>query len=306
MSSSTTSNASTGAVPSPSTVTVLGLGPMGKALAGAFADAGARTTVWNRTPGKDAESISRGAVSAASAVEAVSASDLIVVSVVNQAAVDAVLRDPEVAAALKGRTVFNLTADTPERARGTAAWAAEQGIDYVDGAIMSPAPTIGTPHGVFLYSGPTDLYKRHESVLALLDGSHTYLGEEIGRAAAFDLGLLDLFWTAIGGFAHSVALAQAEGVSAKDFAPFAAGITAILPALFADAAEDLERGEFPGTVNPLTSAASSMAHIVESAESHGIDSAIMRSVEGLTHRAIGLGHGGDGFARLAELLGRRG
>lgn len=36
-----------------SAVTVLGLGPMGRALAGAFLDAGLRTTVWNRTPGRD-------------------------------------------------------------------------------------------------------------------------------------------------------------------------------------------------------------------------------------------------------------
>ncbi len=33
-----------------SAVTVLGLGPMGRALAGAFLEAGLRTTVWNRTP----------------------------------------------------------------------------------------------------------------------------------------------------------------------------------------------------------------------------------------------------------------
>lgn len=33
-----------------SSVTVLGLGPMGRALAGAFLDAGLRTVVWNRTP----------------------------------------------------------------------------------------------------------------------------------------------------------------------------------------------------------------------------------------------------------------
>lgn len=43
-----------------SAVTVLGLGPMGRALAGAFLDAGLRTTVWNRTPGRDGELIERG------------------------------------------------------------------------------------------------------------------------------------------------------------------------------------------------------------------------------------------------------
>lgn len=43
-------------------VTVIGLGPMGQALAAAFLAAGVRTTVWNRTPGKDRELVAAGAV----------------------------------------------------------------------------------------------------------------------------------------------------------------------------------------------------------------------------------------------------
>ncbi|MEY7981180.1 NAD(P)-binding domain-containing protein, partial [Streptomyces pilosus] len=73
-------------------VTVLGLGPMGRALAAAFLDAGVRTTVWNRTPGRDGELVARGAVAAASPEEAVAAAPLTGVCVVNYDASDAVLR----------------------------------------------------------------------------------------------------------------------------------------------------------------------------------------------------------------------
>ncbi|MGW4356883.1 NAD(P)-binding domain-containing protein, partial [Nocardia sp. NPDC004582] len=38
-----------------SPVTVLGLGAMGRALAGRFAHAGIPVTVWNRTPGRGAD-----------------------------------------------------------------------------------------------------------------------------------------------------------------------------------------------------------------------------------------------------------
>lgn len=144
-----------------SAVTVLGLGPMGRALAGAFLDAGLRTTVWNRTPGRDQELVERGAVSAPSPEEAVTAGGLTVICVVNYDAVDAIARRGAVADALRGRTVVNLTADTPDRARDSAAWAAEHGIGYLDGAIMTPTTTVGTPAGVFLHSGPEELYGRH-------------------------------------------------------------------------------------------------------------------------------------------------
>ncbi|MEU6986821.1 NAD(P)-binding domain-containing protein [Streptomyces sp. NPDC046324] len=287
-----------------SSVTVLGLGPMGRALAGAFLDAGLRTTVWNRTPGRDRELAARGAVGAGSAEEAVAASGLTVVCVVNYDAADAVLRREAVTGALEGRTVVNLTADTPARARSTAAWAAEHGIRYLDGAIMTPTTTIGTPGAVFLHSGPEDLYRAHRPVLDALGGTHTHLGEEIGRAAAYDIALLDIFWTAMAGYAHALAVARAEGITARELAPFAQGIGAILPPVFEEAAAEVDDGTFSGEGNPITSAASSMAHIVEASEAHGIDAGVMRAAEGLARRTIGLGHGTDGFLQIAELLGR--
>jgi 3-hydroxyisobutyrate dehydrogenase-like beta-hydroxyacid dehydrogenase len=277
---------------------------MGRALAGAFLAAGVRTTVWNRTPGRDADLVARGALRAASAEEAVSASGLVVVCVVNYDASDAILRSDTVTDALKGRTVVNLSADTPDRARDTGDWAARHGVRYLDGAIMTPTPTIGTPDAVFLYSGPADLYAEHRPVLDALGGAHTHLGEDIGRAAAYDLALLDIFWTAMGGYAHAVALARAEGVSARELAPFAQGIAAILPPLFEEFADDVDSGTYSGELNPITSGASTMAHIVHASEAHGIEASVMRAIEGQARRVIGLGHGSDGFMRVAEVLGR--
>ncbi|MFF8590629.1 NAD(P)-dependent oxidoreductase [Streptomyces sp. NPDC015220] len=288
-----------------SAVTVLGLGPMGRALAGAFLGAGLRTTVWNRTPGRDAELVERGAAGARTAREAVAASELTVVCLVNYDAVDAVLRREEVAAALKGRTVVNLTADTPGRARELADWAAAHGIRYLDGAIMTPTTTIGTPAAVFIHSGPAEFYREHRPVLEALGGTHTHLGEEIGRAAAYDIALLDVFWTAMTGYAHALAVARAEGVTARELAPFAQGIGEILPPLFGEIAEDVESGGFSGEGNPITSAVSSMAHIVHASEAHGIDAGVMRAAEGVVRRAIARGHGADGFSRIAEVLSRR-
>ncbi|MFD3334753.1 NAD(P)-dependent oxidoreductase [Streptomyces sp. NPDC058700] len=286
-------------------VTVLGLGPMGRALAAAFLEAGVRTTVWNRTPGRDGELVAGGAVPAASAEEAVAASPLTVVCLVNYDATDSVLRQDAVTRALKGRTVVNLSADTPERARDTASWAGEHGIGYLDGAIMTPTPTIGKPEGVFLHSGPEALYAEHRAVLDALGGTHTHLGEDISRAAAYDIALLDIFWTSMTGYVHALAVARAEGVTPRELAPFAQGIAAILPPLFQEWAEDVEDGGYSGEGNPLTSAVSTMTHVVHASESHGIDAGVMRAAEGLARRTVALGHGAEGFTRVADVLGRR-
>ncbi|GGZ80606.1 NAD(P)-dependent oxidoreductase [Streptomyces rochei] len=285
-----------------SAVTVLGLGPMGRALATAFLEAGLRTTVWNRTPGRDADLVAKGAVSASSAEEAVAAAPLTVVCVVNYDASDAVLRQDAVTSALKGRTLVNLSADTPARSRDTAEWAGRHGIRYLDGAIMTPATTIGTDDAVFLHSGPEELYGEHRPVLAALGGTHTHLGEDPGRAAAYDIALLDIFWTAMAGYTHALAVARAEGVTGTELAPFAQGIAAILPPLFTEFAADTDAGTYSGELNPITSAASTMAHVVHASEAHGIDASLMRVIEGQARRVIARGHGTDGFTRVAEVI----
>ncbi|CAL9274760.1 NAD(P)-dependent oxidoreductase [Streptomyces rochei] len=285
-----------------SAVTVLGLGPMGRALATAFLEAGLRTTVWNRTPGRDADLVAKGAVSASSAEEAVAAAPLTVVCVVNYDASDAVLRQDAVTSALKGRTLVNLSADTPARSRDTAEWAGRHGIRYLDGAIMTPATTIGTDDAVFLHSGPEELYGEHRPVLAALGGTHTHLGEDPGRAAAYDIALLDIFWTAMAGYTHALAVARAEGVTGTELAPFAQGIAAILPPLFTEFAADTDAGTYSGELNPITSAASTMAHVVHASEAHGIDASLMRVIEGQARRVIARGHGADGFTRVAEVI----
>ncbi|GGV43008.1 hypothetical protein GCM10010182_79660 [Actinomadura cremea] len=59
---------------------------------------------------------------------------------------------------------------------------------------------------------------------------------------------------------------------------------------------------FSGEGNPITSAASSMAHIIHTSEAHGIGAGVMRAAEGLARRVIGMGNGTDGFIRVTELL----
>lgn len=75
-------------------VTVIGLGAMGRALAGAFLDNGHPTTVWNRTAGKAGELTKRGATEAATAAEAIAASPVVVVCVLDYDAVRDVLGAP--------------------------------------------------------------------------------------------------------------------------------------------------------------------------------------------------------------------
>lgn len=77
-------------------VTVLGLGPMGRALASAFLKARHPVTVWNRTPGKAGDLPDRGAVVTDSVQDAVRAGQVIIACLIDYEAVRATLeQSPE-------------------------------------------------------------------------------------------------------------------------------------------------------------------------------------------------------------------
>lgn len=279
-------------------VTVLGLGPMGQALAGAFIKNGHATTVWNRTAAKADLLTTQGAVLAPTVTDAVLASQLIIICVLNYDAVRSILSPAT--SELKGKTLINLTADSPERARDMADWATENGIDYMDGAIMTPITTIGQSSAVVLYSGQEDVYRSHRETLSSLGGTASFLGEDPGRAAAYDIALLDVFWTAMSGYVHALAIARAENIPAKDIAPYAHNIINIMPDIMTYIAQDVDQGVYPGEGSSLISNMASMEHIIHVAEQHGIDSSVLNAAKAIAQRAIHAGHGGDGFSRLVE------
>lgn len=285
-------------------VTVLGLGAMGRTLAGAFLAAGHPTTVWNRSPGRDEALLARGAKRAATVADAVRASPLVVVCVLDDAASRAILEP--VASVLTERTLVNLTSDTPERARQAASWAAEHRIDYLDGAIMVPTAVIGQPEALLLCSGASRAFERHRSTLGALGGNIRYLGSDHGMAALYDLALLDIFYSSMGALVHAFALVGADGVAARTFLPFANAFIALLPEMAESMAEMVDDGRHPGTLDNLRMEAVGIEHIVEATRTRGIDASCLLALHGIFGRAIAAGHGGDSFSSIINVLRKEG
>ncbi|MGW7271594.1 NAD(P)-dependent oxidoreductase [Streptomyces sp. NPDC054864] len=281
-------------------VTVLGLGAMGQALAGAFLKAGHPTTVWNRTPGKGDDLVAAGATRTATAADAVRASDVIVVCLYDYDVSQAVLGP--IAADLAGRALVNLTSDTPERSREAAAWAAEHGIDYLDGAILVPVTVIGTPDALLFHSGPKAVYERHEGTLKVLGGNTVYLGEDHGLAAVYDNALLDFFWTSMSGLVHAYALADADGVKGVELAPYLGALISILPPIIEGMGGEVDSGKYPGEQAPLVTEAVNVDHIIHASEHRGLDVGALSGIKAVLDRAIAKGHGADGWTATIEAV----
>ncbi|WP_287300649.1 NAD(P)-binding domain-containing protein [Mesorhizobium sp.] len=101
-------------------ISVVGTGRMGSALARALLRSGYRTTVWNRTKQKAEPLATLGATVAGSVLEAVNAAEIVIVNVSDYQATAAVLHDDAVASAIRGKLVVELTSGTPHGAREAA------------------------------------------------------------------------------------------------------------------------------------------------------------------------------------------
>jgi 3-hydroxyisobutyrate dehydrogenase-like beta-hydroxyacid dehydrogenase len=283
-------------------VTLIGLGPMGMALAETLLRKGHPLTVWNRTPEKADGLVAKGARRARTVAEAVAASPLGIVCLSDYATLYEVLEPA--AEALRGRALVNLCSGTPAEAHAAVEWSRERGADYLDGAVMVPPPMVGEPGAVFLYSGSPAVFEQHLEPLTSL-GDPRHLGEDPGLAVLYNTAMLDMMYTTLNGWLHATALVGSANVSAETFAELALGWfmpVVVDYAALAREAPDLDAGHYPGTLNTLEMNLNALDHITRTSEEQGIHADHPRLMREIAERAVAEGHGGRSYLAVHELF----
>ncbi|XXX76433.1 NAD(P)-binding domain-containing protein [Sorangium sp. So ce134] len=286
-------------------VTVIGLGPMGRAMATTLMNAGHPVTVWNRTPSRAAELVTAGATLAPTPADALVASGLIILSLTDYPAMYDILGGST--GALAGKVLVNLSSDTPEASREATAWAAKHGASFLTGGVMVPAPMVGTEAAYVYYSGPEALLREHESVLRLL-GAPRYVGKDPGLAQLWYQAQLTVFLTALSGLLQAAALVSAAGVPVGDFLPDALDTFTGIPVMLEggqELAKSLETGVHPGDLSTVLMMGATADHIVRTSETLGVDVDVPKAVKSHYDRTIAAGHGTDNWTALYEVIKSR-
>ncbi|WP_199432109.1 NAD(P)-dependent oxidoreductase [Qaidamihabitans albus] len=286
----------------PGPVTVIGLGPMGQAMARTFLAHGHPTTVWNRTAARADDMVARGAVLAATPADALAASEVVLLSLTDYQAMYDILDTAE--QALDGRVIVNLSSDTPQRSREAAAWLAERGARLVVGGIMVPAELVGAESAYVFYSGPREVFEAHEPTLRLI-GRPDYLGTDPALAQLFYQAQLDIFLTSLSAYLHATALVGAAGVPPKAFLPYAIENFDSISSFLGEAPREIDEGRYPGELSTAIMMGATADHIVGASEQAGIDVALPHAVREHYRRAIAAGHGKDNWTSLYEVIKKR-
>ncbi|MFI5781455.1 NAD(P)-dependent oxidoreductase [Nocardia sp. NPDC051570] len=278
-------------------VTVIGLGLMGQALAGAFLKAGHPTTVWNRTTSKAEKLVAEGAQLAPTVADALAASSLTIICLTDYQAVRDLLGTSDIE--LNSTTLINLTSGDSAQAREAAQWAEQRGAHYLDGAIMAIPSAIGTAEAVILHSGPQSDFEAHSSTLEAL-GTITYLGADHGLASLYDMAGLAMMWSILNAWLQGTAMLRTAGVDATTFAPFAQQIATGVAEWLPGYAEQIDSGSFPAEVSALETDARAMAHLIEQSEALGVNAELPKLIKAMADRSIAAGHGAEQYPVLIQ------
>lgn len=208
-------------------------------------------------------------------------------------------------ASLIGRTLVNLSSDTPDRSREAATWAAGHGAAFLTGGVMVPAPMVGTEAAHVYYSGRDQVMESHLAALTVL-GTPKYLGEDPGLAQMMYQAQLTVFLTTLSGLMHATAMLGTAGMKAKEALPellsSADSIGDILKAAEENPGTGLDAGEHPGDLSTVTMMGATSDHIVETSTSLGLDLALPLAVQAHYRRAIENGHGSDNWTRIIDSI----
>jgi 3-hydroxyisobutyrate dehydrogenase-like beta-hydroxyacid dehydrogenase len=282
--------------------TVIGLGTMGATLARLLLQNGYHVTVWNRTIAKAKPLVQAGAVLAPNVATAVSASPIIVICVHDYLATNQILDTQEVAAALTGRILIQLSTGSPQEARDSEMWAQEQGANYLDGAIQAAPSQMGRLDTPILISGAEAVFRQSETLLKILGGNVMYLGEKVGSASAMDLATLSYIYGATLGFFHGARICEVEGFQVDTYGSIVADIAPGFGEFLKHEGTVIQTGDYAVSESPLKISVEATERLVQTAQAAQINAEFPTFAAELFKRAMVAGYGDEEAAALVKVL----
>lgn len=193
----------------------LGLGNMGRAMAGRLLAAGHDVVVWNRSPEAADELVASGATLAADPAEALAA-PISFSMLANDEAAEAVLTVEHLRGD-GGRVHVNTASISAAAADRLQAVHAEAGVGYVAAPVLGRPAVAEAGRLNIMTAGPAELIDRVEPLLAELSVRVWRFGDVPRRANVTKAAVNFMILHALQAIGEAVTLVEAHGIDASDF-----------------------------------------------------------------------------------------
>ncbi len=198
------------------TIGFIGLGLMGKPMAGNLLKAGFPVVVWNRTKARADELVQEGARLGASPRDVAAQADVLITIVSDPPAVEQIMwgADGVLAGLRRGSTMIDSSTISPDLARRAAAACTEKGADYLD------APVTGGDWGakkgelIFMIGGKAEVFERVKPVFEALGKRFFLLGPN-GAGQTVKLAMNLILALEVEALAEALALVGKAGIAGE-------------------------------------------------------------------------------------------
>jgi 3-hydroxyisobutyrate dehydrogenase len=192
-------------------VAMVGTGRMGAAMAVRLAGAGHEVVLFNRTRSRaDALAAEIGARVAGTPAEAAAATDIVLVSLADDAAVTA-LYDGLAAGLRPGAVVLEMSTVAPETVRDLAPLVAERGATLLDAPVSGSVPVVQRGELTVLVGGDAAALEKARPALDSLARRIFHLGA-LGAGATIKLAVNSIVYGINQSVAEALVLAERSGV----------------------------------------------------------------------------------------------
>jgi len=194
----------------------IGLGIMGEAMAANILKQGHPLIVYNRTAEKAAALVDAGAMVADKPSQVADASDVIILMLTGEEAVDAVLfgEGGLLSGDCEGKTVINMSTVPVECSKHWAKELAGHGMTLIDAPVSGSKVPAQTGTLVILAGGPEAVIREQEPLLLSMGRKVIYCGPT-GSGSAMKLAINLLLGIMIEGMAEALHLAESSGLASE-------------------------------------------------------------------------------------------
>ena len=283
-------------------VTVIGLGAMGGGIAAALLSRHHKVTVWNRSREKVEVFESKGARPAKTVADAVAASSLVIMCVSDFTAAQSVLESPGTAAALKGKTLVQMTIGVAADMLRQQEWVRRQSCDFLAGLVVAYPRSVGQANCLVVYGGDS-LSAEHSNILASL-GASQYLGSDPVSVITTSYALGPMIIVTIGLFLETAAVALKSGLTINQH-------YALTRLIFDEILEGMRDGvrrigtrDYRGDQATIDVTIAAMHDFCKSMEATGVPAHLSRAMLSLLEVAKKAGHGDKDIAILVDDLSK--
>lgn len=280
-------------------VSVLGLGAMGTAMAKALVAGGKRVAVWNRSRSKAELLEEHGAYRCESAAEALLASPVSIVVLLDNNAVNDVLAAVDQEAVFRDRTIVNFTTCSQEESEALDRLIAAMGGQHVKAAIVSYPRNIGHPESYGIYTGAEVAMSRCKDLVEVLAPHSIVLPQE--DAAALSVALHAYSFAAMTAFYEAIGSSKHLGMAPSSMARLVGDASRFFLAdAIQDAIRRVEADDFDGDQARLDVHATAFEYLAGALRSQGANAPVFEAVCEATNRASEMGYGDNDIAAMIK------